>query len=175
MLDINVFEEGLDEIEGTYLAKKFTVKYNDLYYKTWYKHLQGLTNEQYLDAIDNWCATNSSLPTPADILTNAGKLRTTVDNTVQIPQNKEYCRYCKNTGLISFKYKHSKLNKIYEQVVCCICDAGEYCKSIYQLPQLNRAKLDLVVEPPKPKIENKDIESITTNLAHQMSITEDKE
>lgn len=174
MLSMSVFNEGLKEIENTYINKRFHL--NDEQFATWYKWLKNMNDETYQKAIEEWCISQNSLPSPADLIALSSTLKTT-DNTVQIPQNNEHCKYCSDAGLVSFKYRDSKTNAIYEQVFCCICEAGDYCKSIYQLPQINRNKLHLVFE--LPKVAKQNIHTITTKLVEQMSIsdltTKDKE
>ncbi len=167
---MSVFEEGLDNLEATFINKKITVKYNDNQYKQWYKLLKELQDETYLDAIDAWCSSKNVLPAPADIIEMAGRNRVTVDNTVVIPKNTEHCDLCKNTGLISINYKHRELNAIYECVCCCICDAGNYCHSIYQLPQVNRDKLNLIQQAPNAPKTN--LQNNVSRLVKQMSISD---
>lgn len=141
MLDTQVFQEGIEEIQNTYISKRFTVVDNQNQWRQWYKILKPLSNNAFSEAVSEWCMTKSTLPSPSDIIELANKHRN-VDNSVEIPKNKDNCNICRNTGLIKGYFKHQLLKKEYEYVACCICEAGEYCHSIYALPQIKKEKLN---------------------------------
>jgi hypothetical protein len=159
VLDAQVFQEGIEEIANTYVNRRFTVVDNQGQWKQWYKLLKALNNNAFSEAVSEWCSTKSSIPSPADILEIAGRMRN-ASNDVEIPKNTEHCSICQDTGLVSGHYTHQVLKRKYEYVACCICEAGQYCHSIYELPQISKDKLAYV--------EKKDGERRERNLQEEI-------
>ena len=123
MLSMDAMYKGIDDIENTYVNRRFSL--NDKQLNQWYKLLKGVTDEAYLNAVDEWCSTQNTLPSPADILEIIGRFKPQ-DNTIEIPQNKEHCSACGNRGVISQIEYNDKLNTEYEMLYACVCEAGEY-------------------------------------------------
>ena len=123
MLSMDAMYKGIDEIENTYVNKRFSL--NDKQLNQWYKLLKNLTDEAYLGAIDEWCMTKDTLPSPSNILEIAGRMRPQ-DNTVEVPKNTKHCSACGNRGVIAQIEFNKKLNRDYEVLYACLCEAGEY-------------------------------------------------
>lgn len=123
MLSMDAMYRGIDDIENTYVNKRFNL--NDKQLNQWYKLLKSLTDEAYLGAIDEWCMTRDCLPSPSNILELAGRMRTQ-DNTVEIPKNTNHCSACGNRGVVSQIEFNEMLNRDYEVLYACVCDAGAY-------------------------------------------------
>lgn len=165
MLSMSVFQQGINDIQATYVSKRFNP--DDRQLTQWYKLLKGLTDDAYLSAIDEWCATKSALPSPSELIESANRLRN-IDNTPQIPKNAERCSICHDEGVISHKHYDKEMKSTYEYVVCCVCEAGQYCHSIYDLPQLNPSKVGNLKTAPKSGKFN--IEQKTKTLGVQMKM-----
>lgn len=170
MLLKSKFEEGLDSIENTYISKKFSVKYNESQYNQWYKILKELTDEAYIKAVDEWCANYSTMPSPADILGMANRLRPQ-DNSVKMPKNKEKCPHCGDTGFVKFCVKDEKADRYYDYYACCVCEMGEFAHTQYPFPQANRNKLNMMSTIPQPKPKEVKKESIE-ELVKRFSLEE---
>lgn len=169
MLSIKTFEEGLEAIENTYANKKFTVKYNEKQYAQWYKLLSNLTDEAFMNATDEWCASEDTLPAPSNIIELSVRLRPQ-DNTVNITKNKEYCKHCQDTGFIRFHKFSNVLQRNYEYIACCICDMGEQTKSLYKFPQASREKLSLMESVPKHQSVPQPVKANIDKLVEQFSM-----
>jgi hypothetical protein len=148
-MELKVFDEGLEMIEATYMNKKFTVKYNDNFYNQWYKLLKILPNEAYIKAVETWCMTSNNIPTPSDIISTANVTSSMGGNQVNIPKNQTHCELCGDTGFVHGKYYDTAMEHGYEYVGVCVCEAGQYCKQNYALPQLDMNKADLLHKAPK--------------------------
>jgi hypothetical protein len=166
MLSMNAFNEGIEAIENTYVNRRFHL--GDPQTAQWYKMLKNTTDEAFLNAVDEWCSTKNTLPAPSDILDTCGRLRC-VDNSVEIPKNKEHCKICNDEGVFSGRYFNKDMQTTYEYVCCCICEAGEYCHMIYALPQVDRNKLSMLQQV--PKAEKEKVEPKIDRLVKQMSFT----
>ena len=123
MLSMDAMYKGIDDIENTYVNRRFNL--NDKQLNQWYKLLKGVSDEAYLDAVDEWCSSQNTLPSPADILAIIGRMKPQ-DNTVEIPKNTEHCSACGNRGLVSQIEFDTKLNRDYEVLYACVCNAGAY-------------------------------------------------
>ncbi len=139
MLSMDAMYKGIDDLENTYISKRFSL--NDKQLNQWYKLLKCLTDAAYLEAVDEWCSTRNSLPAPADILEIAGRLRP-IDNTVNIAKNREHCKHCGDTGFIKFSSPNSYLQHRYDYVACCVCEMGEQAKELYPFRQADKGKLE---------------------------------
>ena len=123
MLSMDAMYKGIDDIENTYVNRRFNL--NDKQLNQWYKLLKTLTDEAYLEAVDEWCATRDSLPAPSNILEIAGRMRPQ-DNTVEIPKNTKHCSACGNRGIVSQIEFDRVMNRDYEVLYACVCDAGAH-------------------------------------------------
>lgn len=123
MLSMDAMYKGIDDLENTYINKRFSL--NDKQLNQWYKLLKGLTDDAYLNAIDEWCSMHNTLPAPSDILDIAGRLRPQ-DNSVVVPKNIKHCSACGNRGIIAQIETNKYMNRDYEVVYACLCEAGQY-------------------------------------------------
>lgn len=146
MLSMDAMYKGIDDLENTYIGKRFSL--NDKQLNQWYKLLKGLTDEAYLNAIDEWCSMHNTLPAPSDILGIAGRLRPQ-DNSVNITKNEEHCEFCKDTGVVKFTQYNNYLQQRYDYVACCVCEMGEQAKQLYPFPQAKRERLEELLKAEK--------------------------
>ena len=169
MVELPVFHQGLKEILDTYEGKRFTVLDNQDKFKQWYKILKHLNEKAFIEAVEEWCRTKSVLPQPSDILETASRLRN-IDNSVEVPKNTEHCSICQDTGFVKGYYTHKLLQRKYEYVACCICEAGQYCHSIYDLPQISKDKLAYVQKQEGEKKE-RNLQEEIKQMTKQMSLS----
>lgn len=170
MLSMNVFQEGINNVQATYASKRFNLDEKQL--TQWYKLLKPLTDEAYLEAVDEWCATRDSLPAPSNILEIAGRMRPQ-DNTVEIPKNTKHCSACGNRGIVSQIEFNRVMNRDYEVLYACVCEAGAYYRDKGYFKTITKEDWSMGKKhktfTPKENIKPKEIPNIN-KLAEQFSM-----